>query len=50
MLEKLEGREKNMLIIKSPPFEGVSVGRDASSYIKINDISVSRVHAFIKYK
>ena len=25
------------------------MGRDASSYIRINDISVSIVHAFIKY-
>lgn len=49
LIERIECSVKTIFILRNFPHEGISLGRDNSCYIKIEDISVSRVHSYIHY-
>lgn len=51
VLDRLgESATSDLVILKNIPFEGVTIGRDGCNFIKIKDITVSRLQARIKYK
>lgn len=48
ILEELGNKRKDMIIINNVPAEGIKLGRGHQCSIRMADISVSRVHAFIQ--
>jgi pSer/pThr/pTyr-binding forkhead associated (FHA) protein len=48
ILEEAGKARRDMIVIQNVPSDGIKIGRGHQCDIRVTDISVSRVHAFIK--
>jgi pSer/pThr/pTyr-binding forkhead associated (FHA) protein len=48
ILEEIGKARRDMIVIQNVPADGIKIGRGHQCDIRVTDISVSRVHAFIK--